>query len=772
MKKIICVLIIFSQLLVSAWAQTFVIRNIEIQGLQYISKSTVESYLPIKRGDVLKPRQSAEIVRALYKTGFFERVTLSKVDNTLVIHVVERPTIGQLKISGNSMIPTDKLTSVMRSVDVAEGRVYNPAILDKIKHSLLAQYYSLGRYNARVDVKITPMPRNRVAVNIDISEGLIAKVKKITIIGNHAFSERTLIKQMSISTSNLLTLITQSDRYSETKLDQDLEKIRSYYLDHGYLRVEVTSSQAEVTPDHKSVYITIVIKENEPYIVKGYNITGDLPVSREEIIKRIIIKPGEIFSRQKIIESEKAINAYLGNNGYLFATISIHPIINDRDHTVVLGFDITPGKAAYVRHISFSDNNHTNDRVLRRELTQLEAAPASTKKLEESKQRLTLLPFIKDVEMGLSRVPGKEDQVDVNYKVKEDNSAQASAKIGYSQDYKFLIGAGLNQKNFLGTGNTLGINFNDSKYEQFYSIDYTNPYYTEDGISRSISASISRTNPAAISRLNNSYSTNEFDFGVLYGIPVGQENGVYSRILAGATYQNTLITLNRNPAAISNQVLSFVNRHGRRFQEIDIRFGYSRDSRDRAIFPTCGGIHTAFVDIFAPIGNGSLSFYSLNYHFKWYQPIYYPFILLTRLDLGYGNGFAGVKDFPFFKNYYAGGIDSVRGFQGYTLGPLDSRGQAFGGNMLADASMGIIFPNFISDSLRTSVFVDAGNVYTSLDNRRFGGASTDSGPIRYSVGLEADWLTPFGPIQLSLAKPFTRKGDKQEIFQFALGANF
>lgn len=772
MKKIICVLILFSQLLVAAWAQTFVVRNIEFQGLQYISKSTVESYLPIKRGQVLKAGQSAEVIRALYKTGFFERVNLSKVGNTLVIRVVERPTIGQLKISGNTIIPTDKLTSVMRSVDVAEGRVYNPAILGKITQSLLAQYYTLGRYNAQVNVKTTPMSRNRVAVNIDISEGLIAKIQRISIIGNHAFSERTLLRQLDMSTSNILSFITQSDRYAEARLEQDLEKLRAYYLDHGYLRVEVTSSQAQVTPDHKSVYITIIIKENDPFIVSETDVTGDLPFPREEFTKRLVIKPGEIFSRQKIIDSEKVINAYLGNNGYLFSNIALQPRVNDKDHTVVLVFNVIPGKRAYVRHVNFSDNNHTNDRALRREVTQLEAAPASTTKLEDSKHRLTLLPFIKDVEMNLSRVTGKEDQIDVNYKVKEDNSAQASFKVGYSQDYKFLIGAGVNQKNFLGTGNNLGINFNTSKYEQFYSVDYTDPYYTEDGISRSISASISRTNPAAIARLNNSYLSSEYDFGLLYGIPVGQDNGVFSRVLAGISYQNTLITLNSNPLAVSNQVLTFINNHGRRFQELDFKLGYSRDSRDRAIFPTRGSVHAAFVDVFAPLSRGSLAFYMLNYHMKWYQPLCYQFIFLTRADLGYGNGFNGINSFPFFKNYYAGGIDSVRGFQGYTLGPLDSRGQAYGANMLADASVSLIFPNFITDSLRTSVFVDAGNVYGSNNNRSFGGFSTNSGPIRYSVGIEADWLTPFGPIQLSLAKPFLRKGDQKDVFQFALGANF
>lgn len=773
MKKIIFLLILLSQISI-AWAQqSFVVRNIRVEGLQRVSQATVENYLLIKRGQTLRPEKTAEILRNLYKTGFFESVTLSKEDGTLVIHVTERPTIGQLKITGNYVIPTDKLNSVMKSLDIAEGRIYNPAMLEKITQGLLNQYYQLGRYNARVDARVTPMSRNRVMVNITISEGLVAKIRRITIIGNHAFSERTLLKQMDMTTSGLLTFFTQSDRYSEARLDESAERLRAFYLDHGYIHVEIKSAQAEVTPDRKSVYITIAVEEGPPYTVKGYEIAGNSIFSQEEYLKRITIRPGETFSRQKIIDSEKSITTFLGEKGYMFATISLRPQVNDETRQVVLVFDVKPGKRAYIRHITFSDNMRTNDVVLRREMEQLESAPASTTKLNESKHRLSLLPYIKDVDMSLKPVPDVDDQVDVNYRVKEDNSAQASVKLGYSQIYRFSIGAGLNQKNFLGTGNTLGINLNRSKYEQFYGIDYTDPYYTEDGISRQLSFAISRVDPSGVSRLNSGYATNEYDLGVLYGIPIGQEIGAYNRILAGVSYQNILVNLNRDhPNMVSNQVNSFINRHGRRYQELDLRVGYSRNSLDRAIFPTCGMFQTLFLDLYAPLSRGSLSFYTLNYQGKWYQPLTDQFIFLTRLGFGYGNGLHGIQDFPFFKNFYAGGIDTVRGYQGFTLGPLDSNGQNYGGNILADANLSLIFPNYISDNLRTSVFVDAGNVYTSLNNRQFGGQSTMSGPIRYSTGIEVDWLTPFGPIELSLAKAFSRPHDKIEPFQFALGANF
>lgn len=782
MKKLVGLLLIIlmSQFAVATWAQeAFVVRKIEFRGLQRISSETIENYLPIRSGQRLQTTKTAAILQALYKTGFFDRITLSRENNNLIIHVVERPTIGQLKITGNSVIPTDKLTSVMKSLDVAEGRIYNPVVLERIKQSLLNQYYQLGRYNARVTITTTLMSRNRLLVKINISEGLIAKIRHISIIGNHVFDEKTLINQLDITTTGLFTFFTQKDRYSEDKLESSVEKLRNYYMDHGYLRLQVKSAQAQVTPDRKSVYITIVISEGESYSIESFDMIGKFVVPRDELMKSIQLKPGETFSRQKVLDSEKAITGKLGDKGYIFATITLHPQLNDQTHKVILVFDVNPAKRAYVRHVTFSDNTRTNDVVLRREVEQMEAAPASTALLENSKQRLSLLPFVKDVDMSVKPVSAVDDQVDVNYKVKEDNSAQASFKVGYSQLYGALIGAGLNQKNFLGTGNTFGINFNRSKVEQFYGIDYTNPYYTADGISRSFSFSISRVDPGSTANVDSSYTNNEYDFGVLYGIPVGQETGIFNRVYTGVTYQNTLINPNSDPANISNQISSFLQRHGRRFQEADFRLGYSRDSRDKAIFPTTGVLQTIFADGFAPLSHGSLSFYTLNYHGKWYQPVNDAFIVLTKANFGYGNGFHGIDDFPFFRYYYSGGIDSVRGYQGYTLGPRDSLGKALGGNILADASTGVIFPNYISDSLRTMVFVDAGNVYSSLNNRNFGGFSTTSGSIRYSVGIEADWLTPFGPVELSLAKAINARnghsnirGDDEEPFQFSLGANF
>jgi outer membrane protein insertion porin family len=774
MKKIIFSLIVITYFLSTAFAASFVVHKIEFRGLKRMSEKSAETYLPIKRGQTLTDDKSAKIVRALYKTGFFDQIRLAKSGSTLIISVTERPTIGQLKISGNSVVPTDKLTTVMKSLDIAEGHIYNQAVLERIRKSLLGQYYQLGRYNARVDITTTPMTRNRVMVKITISEGLVAKVKRISILGNHAFDESTLIKQLDLTTTGLFTFISQSDRYSEEKLETSLEKLRAYYLDHGYIRFEIKSSQAEVTPDRKAVYVTIVIEEGPVYTIKDFKLSGHLILPREEIIKHIHIKPGDVFSRQKIMDSEKEITKQLGDKGYIFSSISLRPQVSDQNRQLILVFEIKPGKRVYVRRVGFSDNTRTNDVVLRREVLQMESAPASSSLLEQSKHRLLLLPYIKEAEMSVNPVAGQDDQVDVNYKVKEENAAQATFRVGYSQVYRTIIGAGINHKNFLGTGNTLGLNFQRSKFEQIYSIDYTDPYYTPDGISRSFNFAISQVDPGAASNLNNGYTINQYEMGVLYGIPIGQEQNVFNRIQTGVNYQNVLVNLNTsNPDTISNQVNTFIDRHGRRFQELDFRLGYSRDGRDKAIFPTNGALQTVFLDFYAPVTHESVTFYTVNYHGVWYRPLTEQFIFLSRANLGYGSGWHGAKDFPFFRNFYSGGIDSVRGYQGYTLGPRDSNNKSFGGNMLADASIGMIFPNYLSDNLRTSAYFDAGNVYSIGSNRSYGGQSTDPGPIRYSAGVEADWITPFGPIKLSLAKALNRRPhDELEAFQFSLGANF
>ena len=770
MKKIILLLVlVLSFFTVPVWAaNTFVVRKIDIEGLQRVSPETVYSYLPIRQGETLHTDQTGAIISALYKTGFFEHITLSRSGDTLIINVVERSTIGQLKISGNNLIPTDKLTSVMKGLDVAEGRIYNRAVLERIKQGLLNQYYQLGRYNARVTVTVTPLERNRVLVKIDISEGLAAKIRRINIIGNHAFSEKTLEKQLTVSTTGLFTFVTQSDQYSQEKLDESIESLRNFYLDHGYIKFAEKSSQVSITPDRKSVYITMVVDEGQQYRIKGYKLSGDFVVPRETLQKLIDLKPGDVFSRKRVVDAEKAMTDAMGDKGYVYSTVSLNPTVDDKNREVFLDLNIKPGKRTYVRHVYFSDNAKTNDEVLRREVQQMEGAPVSTSQLEESKRRLNLLPYMRDAKMTLVPVPNQEDQVDVDYKVNENNSAEITGRVGYSQVDHLLLGAGINQKNFLGTGKTVGVNAQTSHYERFYGASYTDPYFTQNGISRSVNVSVSRVNPAA-GNLTNSYSSNEYDVSDTYSIPIGQEKNVINRFDVGYGYQNTLITLHNNN--ISNMVQDFINRHGRHFQQLDLMAGLSRDSRDKAIFPTRGARQAVGLNLFLPVGAQALRYYTVNYSGAIFHPLVNNFIVTAKGALAYGNSFSNGRDYPYFKNFYAGGIESVRGFAGNTLGPKDNNGNPTGGNFLADASLGLVVPNYVSDNVRTTVFVDAGNAYQTYDNRRLGG--TGSGPLRYSAGVQVEWLSIMGPIDLSLARGINVKHkDSLEAFQFSLGANF
>lgn len=775
MKKLILLFVLSLSLFVApVWASgAFVVKNIEIEGLQRISAETVDSYLPIKRGEVLRPEKTGAIIQALYKTGFFEHITLARHGDTLVIKVVERSIIGQLKISGNNLIPTDKLTTVMKNLDIAEGRVYNRAILDRIKQSLLNQYYQLGRYNARIDVKVTSLERNRVLVKIDISEGLAAKIKRINIIGNHAFSEKKLIDQLTISTSGLFTLVTETDKYSQEKMDASLENLRNYYLDRGYIKFEVKSSQVSITPDRKSVYVTIVVVEGVPYKVKGFTLTGDFVVPRSDLMKLVKVKPGSIFSRKAAMDTEKAISTALGNKGYIYATISLNPTVDEKNQLIFLDFNIKSGKRTYIRHIYFSDNSKTNDEVLRREIQQMEGSLVSTEQLEESKRRLNMLPYMKDVQMSVLPVQHRDDQVDVNYKVTENNSAELTGRVGYSQLDHFLVGAGINQKNFLGTGKTVGFNAEMSRVQTYYAFTYMDPYFTQDGISRSISIASERFNPSN-ANVSTGYTSNEYDVTDLFTIPISQEQFVNNRLIVGYGYQNTLINLH-NLQNVSTMVQNFVNNHGRHFQQINLIGGVSRDSRDKAIFPTRGARQELGFNLFLPAEGDSLRYYTMNYSGAWYHPLVNNFLVTARGGVGYGNSFSNGVDYPFFKNFYAGGMDTVRGYLGNTLGPQDNLGKPTGGNFLATASIGLILPNYFSDSIRTVLFVDGGNVYQTYDNHVLGG--TNSGPIRYSTGVQVEWLSMMGPINLSLAKALNRQTlnngnkDSLEAFQFSLGAN-
>jgi outer membrane protein insertion porin family len=755
-------------------AQAFVVQDIKVEGLQGISRDTVISYLPVQVGEQFNSRQSANVIRTLYGTGFFSDVSVGQQGNVLVIHVTERPVLASINVSGNKTIPKDKLNDVLKSLGLVQGRVFDNSVLQRIKHSLETEYDNVGKYNAIIDTVVTPEPRNRVAVKIDISEGRTAQVTDIRFVGNKAFSDSKLRDQLTLTKPHFWSFLTRGDLYSEDKLNASLDALRNYYMDRGYLKFTVDSAQATLTPDRQHVYLIIKVTEGPIYKVKGYAINGNLILSKTKLANLINIKTGSTFSRKAVKDASDAINKALGDMGYAFANVNVVPDVDDANKEVFLTFFIEPGNRVYVHRINFSGNTKTEDVVLRHSVHQMEGGLVSTSEIKESERLLNLTGYLTDVHVDTLPVPDAPDQVDLNYKVTEGPSAQAIAGVGYGTD-GFVVNAGVNQNNFLGTGRTVGVNFQNSLYSTLYSIDYNNPYYTIDGIQRGFSLYAQKTTPG---NLNITTFTQDSYGGVLnYNIPISAR-GDY--LLLGAGYQDTILRLGSTPA---DQVVNFTNRYGRHFSQVLLNTGWSRNGLDRAIMPTQGLYQSMNLNIGLPGGSKPLSYYKLSYTANFYQPIAAGFIFMSRANLGYGAGLGGTDGLPFFANYYAGGIGysgQVRGFETNSLGPKDTfnngatiGNDSLGGNKMATGTAAIIFPNPLSaDKLRTSVFVDAGNVYSSLSTARGG---TGSGPIRMSTGLGIDWQVPVLNLLLSVsyAKPLNAQpGDQVEHFQFNIGTNF
>lgn len=766
-------------------ADSFVVKSIHITGLQGISSDTVMSYLPIHVGERINASQSANIISTLYATGFFSDVSLSQEGNTLIIHVAERPVISSISVSGNKDIPKDKLNEVLKKLGLVQGQVFDNSVLQRVKYSLETEYDNIGKYNARVDTIVTPRARGRVNVKIDISEGQTAEVADILIIGNHIYKSSVLIRQMTLATPHLWSFFTHTNLYSQDKLSSSLEALSSYYMDRGYLKFKVDAAQVTLTPDRKHVYLVIHVTEGEVYKVKGYSVVGNTLIPQARLQRMIHIKAGDVFSRKAINSASDAITKMLGNMGYAFASVNVVPEIDDKTKQVYLTFYIQPGNRVYVRRINFHGNYKTEDTVLRHSIRQMEGSLVSVDDIKESEHQLNLTGYLSNVTTDTKAVPGIPDEVDLDYNVTEAPSSQASAGVGYGTD-GFVVNAGLNQNNFLGSGKTLGVNFQNSLYSTDYSINYNNPYYTPDGVQRGFTLYAQRITPG---NLNISrYNQNTYGGTVNYSIPISA-NG--DNLLLGYGYQNTLLKLGNGP---SSQLVNFVNTYhpgGRstRFNQILLNSGWSRNGLDKATFPTNGLYQDFGFDMTLP-GGGSppLDYYKANYDMNYYYPIIPEevtgLIFNARASLGYGAGFGPTAGLPFFANYYAGGIaysGQVRGYESNTLGPLDSLGDALGGNKLATGTLALIFPNPIStDKLRTSVFLDGGNVYSTQAQVRGG---SPAGPMRYSTGLSVDWQVPVLNVLLSVsyAKALNPHRhyvngqifrDQTEPFQFNVGTSF
>ncbi len=762
-KRLLFGILAFVFLIAAAYANTnFVIQSIQIRGLQGISKNTVLNYIHVKPGEKLDQKKSDRLIEDLYKTEFFDNVRLGRVGDRLVISVVQRPIISKISISGNKAIKTKQLKKVLTKLGFTEGQVFNPSLLAKIKGSLSEEYFTLGKYNARINVKQTKKSRNRVAISIHISEGLISKIRQIKIIGNNVFSEHTLLKEFQLTTPGLFTWYTHDDQYTQEKLNTDLESLRSYYLDKGYLKFNVKSSQVSITPDRQAIYIIIRITEGSQYTVSGYNVSGRLMLPKQKLLDLIDTKKGQVFSRKSLVAAEKKITDALGAKGYANANVKVNPRLNEKNKTVSLNFQIIPGQRVYIRHITFSGNFRTNDTTLRRENTLYEGGLFSTNKVQDSKRSLLLLPYLSKVNVTTTPVAGSPNKVDLNYNVTEVPSAEIQAGVGYSTLERLMFNAGITQKNFLGTGSSLGLNFMTSAISTNVSLDYYNPYYTASGIGRDISVYATRYDASKANITD--YTTNDYGTAINYSIPFTKN----SSFQIGGGYDNTALFLGNTP---TSEQTKFIKAHGRHFYQFNFNLGWNYMGFDRALFPTSGASHSISLMTSVPFSKNSLEYYKAGYKGIYFHPLFGSFIGKLRGDINYGNGYGKYGgSLPFFKNYFVGGIGSVRGFEDNTIGRQDSNGYAYGGNFELDGSAGIVLPSFISDTVRTTVFVDAGNVYQTDSSVRHYGIKLNE--LRYSAGIEVDWRSPIALLNFSLAAPIhKRRGDDTNFFQFNIGSS-
>jgi len=758
-------------------ANAFIIKSIRVEGSGGVNQDTVLNYLPVHVGDNFSAADSANVISALYATGLFSNVSLAQQGNTLIVQVVGRAIISSVVVTGNKTIPTDKITEVLKNVGLSAGQVFDHSVLDRMTRSLKSEFDSIGKYNATVTPIVTPQPRNRVAIQIQISEGQTVVVKQITIIGNHAFRESTLIRQMTITTPRLWSFFTHGDTYSQDKLNESLDAIQSYYLDRGYLHFKVDSTQATLTPDRKYIYLVIHVTEGCVYRISGYQFAGNLILPQEQMNSAINFTSGSIFSRKAIRCATDAMSHMLGDMGYLFASINVDPQIDEQNKDVFLTFYVDPGNRVYVRRINFIGNTKTEDVVLRRMMPQMEGGIASTSNIEQSERQLNLTGFLADpVHTETVPIPGIPDQVDLNYRLNEAPSASATVGAGYGTQ-GYVLNAGVNQPNFLGTGNSLGVNFSNGLYMTSGSISYVNPYYTDDGISRGFTIYGQHTTPGRVNIV--SYTTDIYGGTINYSIPVSA-NG--DSIQFGYGYQDLDLHVGSSPSV---QLQNFVNSYGTRFNQLMVNGGWSRNTWDKAIFPTCGTYQSANAQLSLPVNHHAADYYKLTYNLNYYHPITKSFIFMAKGIVGYGNGFGVSNGLPFFTNFYAGGIGStgeVRGFQANSLGPRDYiydangniiRGDPLGGNELVAGTLGIIFPNPVGeDKLRTMAFFDSGNVYSSKASV-IGG--TSAGPMRCSAGVAADWRVPVMNVlmEVAFAKALNpQHGDDTRLFDFSMGTSF
>ncbi len=740
----------------AAWAfDPFVVKDIRVEGVQRTEAGTVFSYLPIKVGERVDDEKASQAVKALFATGFFRDVRLEVEDGVLLVVVQERPTISRVDFSGNKEFDTETLKKALKEIGLAEARIFDRSALDRAEQEMKRQYITRGRYAAKVTTTVTPQERNRVAINFTIEEGESAKIARINIVGAKAFSEKALQDEMTLTTPGWITWYTKNDQYSKQKLQADLEKVRSLYQNRGYLEFNVDSTQVSITPDKEDIFITVNITEGPQYKVSDVRLAGELIVPETELAPLVQLRPGDTYSRDKLQASVKLISDRIGAEGYAFANVNAIPEVDKEKRTASFTIFIDSGRRVYVRKINIIGNVRTRDEIVRREMRQLESAWYDSARIDRSKVRIKRLGYFDDVSIETPPVAGTTDQADIDVTVVERQTGSLNAGIGYSSADKLVFNASVSQQNIFGSGNALIAGLNTSRSSRLISVAFTEPYWTVDGIARTLELYQRNIDPTGLAV--SQYSSSTLGAAASFGVPISETD----TINLGMRVEHTKLGLFGNSPPL---YVDFVNQFGGVTNSYILSSGWSRDTRDDILYPTRGRLQSVLVEVGLPVGD--LAYYKANYLHQWFLPIYSDLVLMLRGDVGYGDGIGG-KPLPFFKAYYAGGVGSVRGYDTSSLGPQDIYGNVIGGKRKIVANAEFFYPILKGDkSVRISAFADLGQIYAS-------GTQPDYESFRYSVGLGLAWNSPVGPLKFSYAIPLkTMPRDRIQHFQFQVGTVF
>jgi outer membrane protein insertion porin family len=783
----------------------FLVSDIRIIGLQRVSTGSIFNVIPISVGDKIDSRKSSDITKSLFSTEQFDDIQIARDGNTLIISVIERPSISAIDISGNKALKTEQLLESLDGVGVKEGEVYKRSTLEGVKSELVRSYASNGRYGADVDIEEIKKPRNRIEINIKVDEGKSAKIEKINIIGNEIFSDEELFKGFELSEGSFFSFLNNDNAYSREKLKGDIETLESFYRDRGYLKFSIESSQISLSRDMKKIFITFNVVEGNKYTISDAQVIGDVPIE-DEVYSEIISSLANLtYSQAQITSIEEFFTNVLGNRGYAFAEVKGNPEIDEDTNEVKIIFSVEPGKRTYTRKILFTGNEITQDYVLRREMRQFEGAWSSNNSIEAGKVRLERLGYFKQVDVETVPVPNTDDQIDVIYSVEEETTGSVGGSIGYS-DFGLSVGFNLQEQNFLGTGNTVGIGVNKNIYSESYNLSYLNPYATKDAVSLGYNLYYRKTDYGEFNVAN--YLSNSYGAGIQFGYPISD----IQRVNIGLTYDKTNIDIGTQPA---REIWDFINQEGSNFETLNIQTSWQRVTLNRGMFPTSGS--STVVSLSSTIPGGDIDYARLNIRQKYYRPINEDFIFGFNIELGYLTAYGKTKETPFFQNFYAGGPRSLRGFESNTLGPrsteapcyefnyedgtcpnlIDTDGDgiadapyynpyanseynkrvSIGGNIKVEGSFQLIFRlPFIEDqrSMRSAFFFDFGNVFSdNCKEYQFNCYEPSIDDLRYSYGVGVTWITGFGPMSFAIAKP-TNAGKYEETkeFQFTVGNVF